>query len=102
VALRALFVYIGSVAQTSFLGDRLALDANGRVWTDAWMRTELPGLLAAGDVRVESAMQAVSVAGDGATAAVAAHRYLRDGVWQDGVSGENALAAVTPAGGAAV
>jgi thioredoxin reductase (NADPH) len=40
------------------------------------MRTELPGLLAAGDVRTDSAGQAVTAAGEGATAAIAAHRYL--------------------------
>ena len=34
------------------------------------------GLFAAGDVRADSAGQAISAAGDGATAAVAAHRYL--------------------------
>ncbi len=40
------------------------------------MRTALPGLFAAGDVRVDAAGQAVTAAGDGATAAIAAHRYL--------------------------
>jgi thioredoxin reductase (NADPH) len=38
-------------------------------------------LLAAGDVRSESAAQAIAVAGDGATAAVSADRFLRDGAW---------------------
>jgi thioredoxin reductase (NADPH) len=40
------------------------------------MRTELPGLFAAGDVRADSAGQAVTAAGEGAAAAIAAHRYL--------------------------
>jgi thioredoxin reductase (NADPH) len=75
------FPYIGSTAQTSFLADVLALTPDGRVWTDASMRTLEPGLFAAGDVRADSAAQAISVAGDGATAAVAADRYLRDGEW---------------------
>jgi thioredoxin reductase (NADPH) len=77
----ALFPYVGSVGRTAFLGDRVPLDENGRIWTDALMRTELPGLFAAGDVRRESAAQAITVAGDGATAAVSAHRFLRDGAW---------------------
>lgn len=77
----ALFPYIGSVGRTGFLGDRVPLDENGRIWTDALMRTELAGLFAAGDVRSESAAQAVAVAGDGATAAVSADRFLRDGAW---------------------
>jgi thioredoxin reductase (NADPH) len=45
------------------------------------MRTRVPGVLAAGDVRAESARQLVTSAGDGATAALAAVQYLRDGRW---------------------
>jgi thioredoxin reductase (NADPH) len=41
------------------------------------MQTTLPGLFAAGDVRQHSASQAITAAGDGATAAIAADRYLR-------------------------
>jgi thioredoxin reductase (NADPH) len=72
----AVFVHIGRVPNTELLGGLVALDDQGRIATDAWMRTELPGLFAAGDVRVDSAGQAVTAAGDGATAAIAAHRYL--------------------------
>jgi thioredoxin reductase len=45
------------------------------------MRTERPGLLVAGEARSESAAQAVTVAGDGATAAIAVDRYLATGGW---------------------
>jgi thioredoxin reductase (NADPH) len=72
----AVFVHVGRVPNTEFLEGLLALDELGRVPTDAWMRTALPGLFAAGDVRVDAAGQAVTAAGDGATAAIAAHRYL--------------------------
>jgi thioredoxin reductase (NADPH) len=88
----AVFPYIGSTARTSFLADALSLTPDGRVWTDAWMRTLAPGLFAAGDLRADSAAQAITVAGDGATAAVAADRYLRDGEW---------VSDATPAGVAA-
>ena len=71
-----MFVHVGRVPNTAFLDGVLALDELGRVPTDAWMRTALPGLFAAGDVRVDAAGQAVTAAGDGATAAIAAHRYL--------------------------
>jgi thioredoxin reductase (NADPH) len=40
------------------------------------MRTPLTGLFAAGDIRQSSAAQLVTAAGDGATAAIAAHRYV--------------------------
>jgi thioredoxin reductase (NADPH) len=76
VGVAAVFVHAGRVPNTALLQGVVALDAEGRVPTDAWMRTELPGLFAAGDIRSDSSGQAVSAAGDGATAAVAAHRYL--------------------------
>jgi thioredoxin reductase (NADPH) len=72
----AVFVHVGRVPNTEFLEGLLALDELGRVPTDGWMRTALPGLFAAGDVRVDAAGQAVTATGDGATAAIAAHRYL--------------------------
>jgi thioredoxin reductase (NADPH) len=72
------FVHVGRLPNTEFLDGVLTLDERGRVPTDAWMRTELAGLFAAGDVRVDSAGQAITAAGDGATAAVAAHRYLAE------------------------
>jgi thioredoxin reductase (NADPH) len=61
----------------------LPLDNAGHVPTDIWMRTPLPGLFAAGDIRQSSAAQLVSAAGDGATAAIAARRYLESGEWRD-------------------
>lgn len=82
VDLGGLFVYVGGAPHTEFLGDLVALDHHGRIHTDSWMRTEVEGLLAAGDVRADSAAQAVTVAGDGATAAIAAHRYLTHGAWK--------------------
>jgi thioredoxin reductase (NADPH) len=75
VDVAAAFVHIGRVPNTELLDGIIALD-QGRVTTDAWMCTEAPGLLAAGDVRADSAGQAITAAGDGATAAIAAHRYL--------------------------
>jgi thioredoxin reductase (NADPH) len=70
------FVHVGRVPNTELLDGLVARDEHGRVATDLWMRTELPGLFAAGDVRADSAGQAITAAGDGATAAIAAHRYL--------------------------
>jgi thioredoxin reductase (NADPH) len=84
VELVGLFVYVGLVPNSGFLGGILALDEDGRIPTDVWMRTEQPGLLAAGDVRKDSASQAITAAGDGATAAIAADRYLAA---RDGASG---------------
>jgi thioredoxin reductase (NADPH) len=76
--LAGLFVYVGLVPNTACLRDLGMLAPDGRVATDVWMRTALPGLFAAGDIRTDSAAQAIVAAGDGATAALAAHRYLTD------------------------
>lgn len=75
------FIYAGLSANTGFLSDLVPLDPNGQIVTDVWMRTSVPGVLAAGDVRHASARQLVSAAGDGATAALAAIRYLRTNEW---------------------
>ena len=81
VDLQALFIYVGLEPNTEYLRDLLPLDNAGHVPTDVWMRTPLPGLFAAGDIRQHSAAQLVSSAGDGATAAVAARRYLDGQPW---------------------
>jgi thioredoxin reductase (NADPH) len=74
----AVFVYIGLEPNTEWLRGALDLDENGRIPTDAWMRTAQPGLFAAGDLRTDSAGAAITAAGDAATAAIAASRYLSD------------------------
>jgi thioredoxin reductase (NADPH) len=82
VALAGVFPFVGLQPNTAFLADVLRLDPAGHVPTDVWMRTDLQGVFAAGDVRQDSASQAISAAGDGATAAIAAHRYLEDKTWR--------------------
>jgi thioredoxin reductase (NADPH) len=78
VPVAAVFAYVGFVPNTACLEGVVALDEGGHVQTDVWMRTERPGLFAAGDVRADAAGLAIAAAGDGATAAVAAHRYLAE------------------------
>jgi thioredoxin reductase (NADPH) len=75
-ALKALFVQVGAEPTTAFLRGVLALDPMGHIETDAMMRTSVAGIFAAGDIRKSSVAQLAAVAGDGATAAVAAFRYL--------------------------
>ena len=79
--LSGVFIYVGLEPNSEYLGDLLPLDNAGHVPTDTWMRTPLPGLLAAGDIRQNSAAQLVSAAGDGATAAIAAYRYIEGRDW---------------------
>jgi thioredoxin reductase (NADPH) len=74
--LAALFVYAGMEPNTHFLRDVLPLAPDGRIPTDGALCAALPGLFAAGDVRQDAPGYAITAAGDGATAAVSAHRYL--------------------------
>jgi thioredoxin reductase (NADPH) len=71
------FIYAGLEPNTGFLDGTIELDPSGHIPADVWMRTALPGIFAAGDIRSNSASQAVTAAGDGATAAIAAWMYLR-------------------------
>lgn len=52
------------------------LNEAGEVIVDLKMRTSVPGLYAAGDIRIEAAKQVVCAAGDGATAAVNIIEYI--------------------------
>jgi thioredoxin reductase (NADPH) len=81
VPLSGLFVYAGTEPNTSLLADLLPLH-NGLVPTDAWMRSDVPGLLAVGDARCDAAGYALTAAADGALAAIAADRYVATGAWR--------------------
>ncbi len=70
------FIFVGLVPQTAFLEGILELDERGFIITDAEMRTNIPGIFAAGDVRAKACRQIVTAAGDGATAAFMAEHYL--------------------------
>jgi len=74
---KGVFVYVGLEPNTAFLRGVLELDAAGHIETDINMRTSLAGVFAAGDIRKNSVAQLAAVAGDGATAAISAFRYLR-------------------------
>jgi thioredoxin reductase (NADPH) len=82
LATAAVFAYVGLQPNSANLADLLNLDPAGRIPTDDWMRTELIGVCAAGNVRSQSPYRAVSAAGDGASAAIAVDRYLADDTWR--------------------
>jgi thioredoxin reductase (NADPH) len=74
----AVFIFIGLHPNTEYLRGLVKMDEGGHIFVNDWMETEVPGLFAAGDVRVNSARQVVSAAGDGATAAIRADHYISD------------------------
>ena len=78
VELSGIFIYVGVKPNTVILRDFVNLSEDGHVPTDSWMKTTLDGLYAVGDIRQDSAAQAITSAGDGATAAIAACRYIKE------------------------
>jgi thioredoxin reductase (NADPH) len=74
--LNGLFIFVGYAPAVGFLPKDLTLDSNGFIITDVEMRTNLPGIFAAGDVRSKLCRQVCTAVGDGATAANAAFHYL--------------------------
>ncbi len=69
------FVFIGYKPNTDILEGKLPLE-NGYVRTDDDMKTSIPGVFAAGDIRVKSLRQVVTAAADGAIAATQAGKYI--------------------------
>jgi thioredoxin reductase (NADPH) len=72
----AVFIFIGQTPNNHLLKDLVELDAGGHAIVDLEMKTSVPGLFAAGDIRTKAARQLISAAGDGATAAISAEHYL--------------------------
>ena len=77
-----LFIYVGLDPNSAAVADLVPLDNAGHIPVGLAMDTPQPGLFAAGDIRQQSAAQLVASAGDGATAAIAAFRYIRSKEWQ--------------------
>ena len=93
VAASWLFVFIGAAPRTDWLGEGIARDARGFVLTGpelpapadvGWtlerspfaLETSVPGVFAAGDVRLDSMKRVASAVGEGAMAVYLVHRYL--------------------------
>ena len=84
-----LFVFIGAEPHTDWLGGEVVRDGHGFVVTgpdlaDGWplprppyaLETSVPGVFAAGDVRLDSMKRVASAVGEGAMAVHLVHRYL--------------------------
>jgi thioredoxin reductase (NADPH) len=89
-----LFAYIGASPRTDWLGDDIARDDRGFVITGPdllgvkrgprWslprspfaLETSVPGVFAAGDVRLDSMKRVASAVGEGAMSVYLVHRYL--------------------------
>ena len=70
-----LFGFTGYKPSSQLFEGMLEME-NGYIVTDADMHTSIPGVFAAGDIRVKSLRQVITAAADGAVAATAAEEYL--------------------------
>lgn len=72
----AVFIFVGSIPQTSCLPPGLAKDESGSLLTNDRLETNVPGLYAAGDVRATPFRQVITAVADGAVAAHCAAQYI--------------------------
>jgi thioredoxin reductase (NADPH) len=76
------FIFIGMVPNTNFLKGYIKLTEHGFIIADcAYLRTNIPGVFAAGDCRIGAAMQLATAVGDGVNAAMMTKQYLRNPDW---------------------
>ena len=89
-----LFVFIGASPRTDWLGEEIVRDGKGFIVTGPdlthsdrsgrapagrtpyALETSLPGVFAAGDVRLDSMKRVASAVGEGAMSVYLVHRYL--------------------------
>ena len=89
-----MFIFIGASPRTDWLGEAVARDERGFVVTGndlagtqggpRWpltrspfaLETSVPGVFAAGDVRLDSMKRVASAVGEGAMSVYFVHRYL--------------------------
>lgn len=78
LAVTGCFVFVGFKPNTGLIREHFNHDASGYVITDDRMMTSVPGLFAAGDLRVQLVRQVTTAVGDATTAAIAVEKYLAE------------------------
>ncbi|HEX3926436.1 MAG TPA: thioredoxin-disulfide reductase [Gemmatimonadales bacterium] len=70
------FIFIGFTPNSGLIKHHFTHDAAGYIVTNDRMETSIPGLFAAGDLRVQLTRQVTTAVGDATTAAIAVEKYL--------------------------
>ena len=76
VELEGVFVQIGLVPNTEWLKGTVELSRHGEIVIDASGATSLPGVFAAGDVRMGSSKRVAAAVGEGSAVVGMVHKYL--------------------------
>lgn len=72
------FIWVGILPNTEFLKGSVKTDEFGFIIADAKMKTNVPGVYVAGDVRDTPLRQVSTAVGDGAIAAISAEHYIEN------------------------
>jgi len=78
LAATGVFIFVGFTPNSGLIKEHFDHDASGYVITDDRMMTSIPGLFAAGDLRVQLTRQVTTAVGDATTAAIAVEKYLAE------------------------
>ena len=78
LAVKGLFIFVGSQPNTGMVEGALALDDLGFVTTDEELATSCPGIFAAGDCRRKSFRQIATAVGEGALVVHSVLQYLEN------------------------
>lgn len=70
------FVFVGYEPISDLFVGKVKMNDFKEIITDVYMRTDVPGVFAAGDVRETTIRQVVTAAADGAVAAISCEKYL--------------------------
>ena len=79
MATDGVFIFIGHTPNSQLFENQVAMDPAGYVITDKRMRTNIPGVYAAGEIADPIYRQVITSAGMGAAAAIQANHFLDEG-----------------------
>ncbi|MFA5878609.1 MAG: FAD-dependent oxidoreductase [Candidatus Margulisiibacteriota bacterium] len=76
IDVKGVFVYVGRVPSKQIFNLNITTDEKGFIYTDEYMRTNISGIYAAGDVRIKQVRQIATAVSDGMIAAINVERDL--------------------------